>query len=284
MAVTLLQRTLNDLVRQFWLTRDEQVIPLVENQGSYSFDSDVMRIWVAELQFGSGDPQTLKQKSIRTVDQDFAGSIFASSSSGQAPECIFLNPTKAGARQVCVLPWPSQSSIVISGATNASPIVITTTTNHGLSDGSAIFIGGVLGNTAANGYFFAKETGYSATTFALYTDSSLTSPVAGTGGYTSGGVLASSSNPFLRLLVSRRVTVTDDTTTLPDSMNDYVEALKAGAWDKWFKMGRGEPQDRASAHQDFIESKGQMQMATGGILAEVRPVTRPYIRKRYKNR
>lgn len=39
---------------------------------------------------------------------------------------------------------------VITGATNASPIVVTTATNHGLSTGAASLIRGVLGNRAAN--------------------------------------------------------------------------------------------------------------------------------------
>jgi hypothetical protein len=45
-----------------------------------------------------------------------------------------------------------------------------------------------VGNTAANGTYYAKTTGYPATQFALYTDSNLTVPVAGTGAG-SGGVV-----------------------------------------------------------------------------------------------
>jgi hypothetical protein len=39
----------------------------------------------------------------------------------------------------------------ISNATNTSPIIITTTTNHGLKSGDIVTIEGVLGNNAANG-------------------------------------------------------------------------------------------------------------------------------------
>lgn len=39
----------------------------------------------------------------------------------------------------------------ISGATNASPIVITTASAHGYSNGDEVLIWGVAGNTAANG-------------------------------------------------------------------------------------------------------------------------------------
>ncbi len=41
----------------------------------------------------------------------------------------------------------------ITGATNAGPIVITTSTTHGLATGAKVQISGVAGNTAANGTF-----------------------------------------------------------------------------------------------------------------------------------
>lgn len=77
----------------------------------------------------------------------------------------------------------------ITAASLATPIVITTTSAHGLQNGYAVTISGVTGNTAANGQFFAKVTGYSTTTFALYSDAALTQAVAGNGAYVSGGIL-----------------------------------------------------------------------------------------------
>lgn len=65
----------------------------------------------------------------------------------------------------------------ITGATNVSPIVITSVA-HGLSTGSRVNISGVGGNTAANGTF--TITRVSADTFSL--DGS-----TGNGAYTSGG-------------------------------------------------------------------------------------------------
>lgn len=67
---------------------------------------------------------------------------------------------------------------VITGATNASPIVITSA-NHGLKTGNRVTISGVGGNTAANGDF--TVTRISDNTFSL--DGS-----TGNAGYTSGGV------------------------------------------------------------------------------------------------
>lgn len=66
---------------------------------------------------------------------------------------------------------------VITGATNASPIAITSTA-HGLQTGNVVKITGVGGNTAANGTFVVTRTG--ANTFTL--DGS-----TGNGAYTSGG-------------------------------------------------------------------------------------------------
>lgn len=65
----------------------------------------------------------------------------------------------------------------ITGATNASPIVITSA-SHGLTTGTRVTISGVGGNTAANGTF--TITRLDANTFSL--DGS-----SGNGAYTSGG-------------------------------------------------------------------------------------------------
>jgi hypothetical protein len=73
----------------------------------------------------------------------------------------------------------------ITGATNATPIVITTSANHNLVNGTNMFIAGVGGNTNANGSYYIKSL--SATTYELYTDAGLTIGRAGNGAYTSGG-------------------------------------------------------------------------------------------------
>lgn len=70
----------------------------------------------------------------------------------------------------------------ITGATNATPIVITTGTNHNLRTGRRVRVFGVLGNTAADGTW--SITRLSDTTFEL--DGS-----AGNGAYTSGGTAVS---------------------------------------------------------------------------------------------
>ncbi len=76
------------------------------------------------------------------------------------------------------IPPSAIAGTAITGATNALPIEITTSAAHGRVTGDAVFVAGVLGNTAANGAWYIVKT--SATKFTL-TGSS------GNSGYTSGG-------------------------------------------------------------------------------------------------
>lgn len=69
------------------------------------------------------------------------------------------------------------------GASNASPIVITTASAHGLVAGQAVVIAGVGGNTAANGTWeVAASPAPTSTTFALLNST-------GNGAWTSGGTV-----------------------------------------------------------------------------------------------
>ncbi|HYJ46053.1 MAG TPA: hypothetical protein VEV81_05510 [Pyrinomonadaceae bacterium] len=71
---------------------------------------------------------------------------------------------------------------LITGATNATPIVITAA-GHGYSNGDIVAIYGVLGNTAANGIF--KVANVTTNTFELQTRAGAN--VSGNGAYTLGG-------------------------------------------------------------------------------------------------
>lgn len=72
----------------------------------------------------------------------------------------------------------ASSFTLVSNATNATPIQITTTTAHGLVTGDDAMIYGVLGNTAANGYWII--TRIDNTNFTL-------NGSVGNGAFTSGG-------------------------------------------------------------------------------------------------
>jgi hypothetical protein len=73
------------------------------------------------------------------------------------------------------------STFLLSGATNATPIVATSDRAHNLTTGDQVIIYGVLGNTAANGTW--TVTVASSTTFSLDTS-------VGNGAYTSGGIVS----------------------------------------------------------------------------------------------
>ena len=77
----------------------------------------------------------------------------------------------------------------ISGATNASPMVLTISGSYasGFTNGQSVTLSGGAGNTAMNGTFYIGAI--STNTFELFTDAGLTMPVAGNGTYTGGAAL-----------------------------------------------------------------------------------------------
>lgn len=100
----------------------------------------------------------------------------------------------------------------VTNATNATPIVVTTSTAHSLSAGDIVTISGVGGNTAANGTF--KVASATATTFQL-TNSGTGADIAGNGAYTSGGtVTVAISNPSNSKIVYGKP-ITDVTNATP---------------------------------------------------------------------
>lgn len=84
--------------------------------------------------------------------------------------------SNAGTLTLEAVNW-NQSTAAITGATNATPIVITSN-GHGLSNTDMVAIAGVGGNTAANGIWAAANV--AANTFELEGS-------AGSGAYTTGG-------------------------------------------------------------------------------------------------
>lgn len=92
----------------------------------------------------------------------------------------------------------------VTNATNATPVVVTTSVAHALHSGDLVVIAGVVGNTAANGTF--KVTGVTSTTFEL-TDPNTGSDIAGNGGYSSGGtVTVTLTNDESELAYGKRIT------------------------------------------------------------------------------
>lgn len=140
----------------------------------------------------------------------------------------------SGQNEVGWLGVQSDASKAITGATNATPIVVTSAA-HGYENGDTVFIAGVLGNTAANGYRIVHAV--TANTYALTTLAGAN--VAGNGAYTSGGtairyfgggrfqtiaVGESFTNYKLRAYADGQLKIKDALITLTDVANDgYIE-------------------------------------------------------------
>jgi len=77
-------------------------------------------------------------------------------------------------------------SLTITGATAADPVVITTSTSHGLSDGESVYITGVAGMTQLNGRTF-NITSLTATTFSIRNSAGADVDGSAYTAYTSGG-------------------------------------------------------------------------------------------------
>src|SRR5712692_851049 len=88
------------------------------------------------------------------------------------------NPDAAGSNKWQCMTYGAK--LTVTGATNASPIQITTSAPHGLSTGNAVYITYVRGNWTANGRWLITVTG--ASTFTL-------NGSAGTAAYISGGTV-----------------------------------------------------------------------------------------------
>lgn len=83
---------------------------------------------------------------------------------------------------------PEFYNLKVTGATQASPIVVTVDKYNNLRTEDNIVISGVVGNTNANGTFYIRKQNNF--TFALYSDEHLQTPVSGTGAYVSGGTIS----------------------------------------------------------------------------------------------
>ena len=94
-----------------------------------------------------------------------------------------------------VFETPDEASI--TGATNASPIVVTSA-SHSFKENAVVLISGVQGNTAANGVW--RATNVAANTFELYDISGNAS--VGNGAYTTGGTIVMNEFSQLRLRVN----------------------------------------------------------------------------------
>jgi len=184
----------------------------------------------------------------------------------------------------------------ITGATNASPIVITAV-GHGLSTDDIVFIAGVLGNTAANGTW--KITVVSDDSFSLTGSAGL-----GEGyDYTSGGLVAkwpgsgddqhiplaqippshSSLDDDSRWFVRSKQIVVDDIgfendlllehTYSPSSIDDIPEEYHAGlvAWPVMNLIRIPKPED--SNYEDVLKQRQYYAAEWKRVLGAIQGIT-----------
>ena len=108
----------------------------------------------------------------------------------------------------------------ITGATNATPIVITATA-HGYANGDWVQIIGVGGNTNANGVF--KVANQAANTFEL-TDPTTGANIAGSGAYTSGGYVINMDTVQFHSSVSSGIVATSSALSSKTSTLGVLDA------------------------------------------------------------
>lgn len=113
-----------------------------------------------------------------------------------------------------------KAPLTVTNATNATPIVITTSVANGLTNGSRVSIQGVIGNEAANGNFFAKPL--TATTFEIYQYENLSGAIAGSGAYNSASEATLSSGASTRGYDEDTIQITVDSLLNPSASLGYV--------------------------------------------------------------
>jgi len=164
----------------------------------------------------------------------FSGNVLGTVNLSQAiTKVIVLTDTTTGTVNVIVAnATGAPAGIVqapITNATNATPIVITIADTTGLLTGDTVYIAGVEGNTAANGFWEAGTV--TGTTVELVGS-------AGNGAYTTGGSLEGGDLGLLDLLLQERVvgqavtesTLAASTATVSISATVTVPAAQGSAY------------------------------------------------------
>jgi hypothetical protein len=109
----------------------------------------------------------------------------------------------------------------ITAATNATPIVLTTSSAHGVLAGQVVVVASVLGNTAANGTF--EVSAVTSTTITLLNS-------AGNGAYTSGGTVKLINRYFAQANASGSAVITNNQIVYVASFGTTVANF---AWNEW---------------------------------------------------
>ena len=101
----------------------------------------------------------------------------------------------------------------VTAATNATPIVVTTSVAHAVRGGDTVTISGVVGNTATNGTWEARNV--TATTFEIV-DSVTGVAITGNGAYVSGGTMSRiiTHSGASKIVYGKRITAATNATPI----------------------------------------------------------------------
>lgn len=101
----------------------------------------------------------------------------------------------------------------VTAATNATPIVVTTSVAHAVRGGDIVTISGVVGNTATNGTWEARNV--TSTTFEIV-DSVTGVAIAGNGAYVSGGTMSRiiTHSGASKIVYGKRITAATNATPI----------------------------------------------------------------------
>jgi hypothetical protein len=187
------------LCRHFPIRKTHYRLPLVQGVAEYALDSKIIYIEAARyvpapITANSGiGGYALEETNVDFLDT--SGLDWRAAPCGP-PSKFFINANFTSGQFALDAPSVA-STLLVTAASNVSPIRIATNRAHGLADGYPVDIMDVAGNLAANGHWFIKV--FDATHFDLYADSSLTVASSGSGAYTDSGIVSAAGSPFVQL-------------------------------------------------------------------------------------
>lgn len=238
-------------------------VPFVNGQAKYDADETVIKIHDGALLNTDLTRQTLEQVGESQMDYKWPGWRGSSPATPRA----FGTTSSLTSGQYFVWPAPNWSSLIISGVTNASPPVVTTTLAHGISSGTRVSVENT-GVVSLSGSFYFKSL--STFTGSLYTDSALTVPVGAPGSTPSTGNIGTATNQLLVLDVTQRVALTSASAQPlgPQLRRLYADGMR-WLWSLQ-KHWNDAPQIEQQFRKDLAEAQQVWEGRTEDVLPEIK--------------
>jgi hypothetical protein len=245
-ALDLLNDAHAEFLARYPLRQDVLTVPVTANTQEYLLTDTAIQVEAAYYYQDAVNVRQLDVVSQHEHDQMHPG--WRVDAAGDIQGYYLAGDTSSGV--IGFYPKPNDTTIAITGASSTiqpNPIVVTTASPHGLSNGAPVYIVDVVGNVFANGRHFAKVLGYTSTTFALYSNSGLTLAVSGSPAYVSGGYLIAVGSPAVQMFI-RRNQVLGELDSLPScllTIEPYVYSicrrwtemtLDPSEWQKWQRL------------------------------------------------